>query len=161
MKTRTFGLIIFFVGVAVMLVSPINGFRTMAGMKEFGVTTYYESLSTFERFLLTFMGMGLTVGGVVTCVGAALYGGFRGSRAAVFLVGAALTMLLLFFFDKVFGIEESGLFFGLGGTAIMLLFAAATYLWARHRFRLRGAGRTAADLQLAGYFFFFMAAAYT
>jgi hypothetical protein len=133
----------------------------MAGMKELGVTAYYETLSGFERFLLTFMGMGLTVGGVVTCVGAALYGGLRGSRLATFSAGVVITLLLLFSFDKVFGLEESGLFFGVGGTAIMALFAAAAFLWARHRFRLEGAGRTAADLQLAGYFFFFMAAAYT
>ena len=48
--------------------------------------------------------------------------------------------------------------FGMLGGLIMLLFLAAVWVCARRRPRLEGVARTAADLQMVSWVFFFLAA---
>ena len=47
--------------------------------------------------------------------------------------------------------------FGAGGALILVSFLAILWLWARRHAMLRGSARTAADLQLVGYTFLFIA----
>jgi len=92
---------------------------------------------------------------VSLCFGILLYAGAKRSRIMIFATGAilvALSMLLV----PTLGYYP--VLFGIAGGLILFLFLAVLWYWGRNRRSLDSAARTASDLQMASYVFFFVAA---
>lgn len=105
--------------------------------------------------IFTTIALSVPVGILLIVIGISFYAGAKGSRVAVFAMGAgavALSMLLV----PTFGYYP--VVFGISGGLILFLFLAVLWYWARNRRSLDSAARTASDLQMASYVFFFVAA---
>lgn len=105
--------------------------------------------------IFTAIALSVPVGLLLIVIGISLYAGVERSRIVALGIGAtlvALSMLLvptLGYYPVVFGL--------LGGL-ILVLFLGALLYWAKNRRSLTPGARTASDLQMASYVFFFVAA---
>lgn len=105
--------------------------------------------------IFTTIALSVPVGILLIVIGILLYAGAKRSRITIFATGAilvALSMLLV----PTLGYYP--VLFGIAGGLILFLFLAVLWYWGRNRRSLDSAARTASDLQMASYVFFFVAA---
>jgi len=95
------------------------------------------------------------LGAILVAVGAAVYSAV--GRFRLLILSASSTLLLVWLAIWSASSYQSVLF-GIGGGLILICFLASCLDWARTRGQLDGALKTAADLRLAGYVCFFLAA---
>jgi hypothetical protein len=100
---------------------------------------------------------GVPVGSLVAFIGALLYSGAKGSTVWKYGTGA---FLALAFSMSIGLVGHFTPVFGIGGSLILLLFFGILRLWTKERMALKD-GAAAADLKLAGYVFFLLAAWFT
>lgn len=100
---------------------------------------------------------GVPVGSLVALVGVLLHSGAKGSTVWKFGIGGLLALV----FSMAIGlIGHHTPVFGVGGTLILLFFFGILWLWKKERMALKDRA-AAADLRLAGYVFFLIAAWFT
>ena len=105
--------------------------------------------------IFTTIALSVPVGILLIVIGILLYAGAKRSRITIFATGAilvALSMLLV----PTLGYYP--VLFGIAGGLILFLFLAVLWYWGRNRRSLDSAARTASDLQMASYVFFFVVA---
>lgn len=93
------------------------------------------------------------LGMVLAIVGGALYSGV-GRREILLLVFGAIAYLATCYLPFV---DYSPRYYGILGTAILVVFLLLVRDWALQRMTLSGPARAACDLRIAGYFFLVMA----
>lgn len=101
--------------------------------------------------------LSVPVGSLLAAIGAILYAQIKGLRMWLFIIGAILVSLWLYFW-KTLNIELYPPLFGVLGGLIPILFLAILWYWAKNRTMLEGSARTAADFLLISYVFFVAAA---
>jgi hypothetical protein len=101
-------------------------------------------------------GLGIPLAALVAGIGILLHSGAKGST--VWKVGIGLFVVFVIAFFTYALRLYSPVVFGIGGTTILLSFTGILWLWAKERRALSGSSATAADLRLASYVLFFMAA---
>lgn len=100
---------------------------------------------------------GVPVGSLVAFVGVLLHSGAKGSTVWKYGIGAFLAVAFSMSIGLIGHITPV---FGVGGTLILLLFFGILRLWKKERIVLKDSP-AAADLRLAGYVFFLIAAWFT
>ena len=93
------------------------------------------------------------VGMLLTVIGGALYAG-TATRGLWLLAGGGGLYLATAYVPLV---GYSPHYYGILGTAILVLFVALVWEWTRRRPTLSGSARTASDLRMVGYYFLVMA----
>ena len=101
---------------------------------------------------------GVPVGALVAFIGMLLHSGAKGSTVWKYGIGS---FLALAFSMSIGLIGHIPMVFGLGGTLILLFFIGILWLWTKERMALKETSDTAANLKLAGYVFFLIAAWFT
>jgi len=99
------------------------------------------------------------VGAILVTIGAAFIARVERSRKAVLIVSSLVVVIWLYISLGVIS-QVIPAIFGIGGGVITLTFLGAAWDWARSRPGLSGAARTGADLGMAGYIFYLIAAWY-
>ena len=116
-----------------------------------------ESLPGTLFFL--FWQLAAPLGALLVAIGAAFIGRVERSRIAVIIGGSLVVVIWSIFSMGAFSQVLSPIF-GIGGGLITLAFLGAMWDWARSRPRLSSTARTGADLGMAGFVFYLIAAWY-
>ena len=155
MDKERIGLAMFWGGVVFMAV--------MAGLGGWGtpplISQWSQALNIgmLPFFLWAFS---VPLGALLTGIGMLLYAGAGKARIRAFGIGVFLAVVFIDFLLRGYllktGAHYSG-FFGLFGVLILATFTALIWNWAKTRKKLKGEAQLAADLQLVGYVFFFIA----
>lgn len=99
------------------------------------------------------------VGALLVAIGAAYVAGVERPRKAVIIAGSLFVVVwLVFSMGMIKAVIPS--IFGIGGGLISLAFLGAMWDWVRSRPGLSSTARTRADLSMAGYVFYLIAAWY-
>jgi len=160
MTKKEVGLVLFWIAVIWALLWGVIGslfvgpaFRNLT-MDELNQTMW----AVTGPWFLVWGIFGVPVGALVAFVGILLHSGAKGSTVWMYGIGG---FLALAFSMSVGAIGHLPLLFGIGGTLILLLFIGISWLWAKERMALKDAYAAAADLKLAGYVSFLIAAWFT
>jgi MFS family permease len=153
-RERT-GLVVFWVGVVFMVF--------MAGLGGWGnpplISRWGQALNIgLAPFF--FWAFSVPIGALLMGIGMLLYTGAKASRVWAFGIGVFLAVIFIDFLLRGYlmatDAHYSGLF-GFFGAAILVVFIALIWDWAKRRKRLEGKMQSAADLRLVGYVFFIIA----
>jgi len=99
------------------------------------------------------------LGALLVAIGAAFIGRV-GRRRIAAIIGGSLVVVIWSIFSMGAFSQVLSPIFGIGGGLITLAFLGAMWDWARSRPRLSSAARTGADLGMAGFVFYLIAAWY-
>lgn len=105
--------------------------------------------------IFTTIALSVPVGILLIVIGILLYAGAKRSRITIFATGATLVALSMLLVPTL---GYYPVLFGIAGGLILFLFLAVLWYWGKNRRSLDSAARTASDLQMASYVFFFVAA---
>ena len=155
MQRRHVAMALYFIGVSTMVVSVVAAQWIQPEFQNIGMREYTarHGVVGFMTFAFAFpLGVAAASGGALL-----LSERNRGGLVVFILLtvaaGAAAVAV-----PKVFGQQQSPLFFGIGGVAILVSVAIAIRYWGEHRSRLAKGARRSADLLGAGYLCFALAA---
>ena len=160
MKTKKTGLVIFWVGAAYMIaMGLVVSFWAKAAYRHLSLEQVNETAWAIGGPLLGLWGSAVPMGAILAGVGVLLYVRSKGSRIWLFGIGvfAIVRADTLTKFRILPTPPHSPPLLGLGGGLIMAFFLAILWFWARRHVALEGPAKTAADLQLVGYVFLFIA----
>lgn len=101
---------------------------------------------------------GVPVGALVAFIGMLLHSGAKGSTVLKYGIGSFLALAFSMSIGLIGHIPPV---FGLGGTLILLCFFGILWFWTKERMALKETSDAGANLKLAGYVFFLMAAWFT
>lgn len=116
-----------------------------------------ESLPGMAFFLL--WQFAAPVGALLVAIGAAFAARVERSRKGI-IIGGSLVVVVWLYISMGIVKQVVPPIFGIGGGLIALTFLGTAWDWARSRPRLSGATRTGADLGMAGFVFYLIAAWY-
>lgn len=150
------GLVIFWIAVATVLLWHVFAWVIAA--------PFYRNL-TIEELSQTSWAIGglgsllsmfaIPLGGILAGIGILLYSGAKASTTGKFGIGIVLVFIISL---VTIALGHFPLFFGIGGTLILLSFFGILWFWAKERMVLKGSSIAAADLRLVGYVFMLIAA---
>jgi hypothetical protein len=154
MKTNTstsqkIGWVVFTIGGVYMLgLGWLYSWWMVPAANQFGMVAYSGLLGSLWA-------LSVPLGAFIVAIGAALIA--RVERRVVWLL---ILLLVLFTAWRIVGTTNQMVpaLFGVGGGLITLFFLCSTWLWARTRPTLSGAGKTGSDLRMVGFIFFVVAA---
>lgn len=126
-----------------------------AAIEQTGARSVGEVLANLSPAVVTWVvwGYSFRLGMLLLIVGGALYSGTSARRLGLLAAGAVAylaTCYLPF-------VDYSPPYYGVLGTAILVVFVLMVRDWARRRERLSGSARIAIDLRMAGHFFLVVA----
>ncbi len=150
MKGKVWGLILFWVGSALMIILGwLYSWWMVPGIAAAGT-------SAMSGFTGTLWGMAVPLGGVIAVLGASAYS--RENRARVIITPIALFVLLfLLGLLPSFNSVPSPIF-GIGGGLVVLAFMGIVWNWIKTRSKLSRGERIGADLKILGYLCFLFTA---
>ena len=151
--SRKIGLVILAAGTAyLVLIAWLLSWWIVPGLREHGPGLLSREAWYGSAVVFTLWGLSGPLGALMVAVGAALSGGVSWLRSAV--GGLGLVAWFVFFSPT----SHNPVLFGLGGGLILVCFLASCFQWVRNREALPELRKTAADLRMIGYVFFFVAA---
>lgn len=156
-NSRT-GVLVFFVGLVVMVLSAIMGKIIQPQLTELGIAGYqqaYGSTGMIPAFVFFFS---FPVGLVICLVGAVAMRRSLGGSVWPYALLAVPAVGIVVLVPIVFGRELSADYFSIGGVSILLLAAASIYFWGSYRARQPANRHAALDFQAIGYLCFALAA---
>ena len=158
MSNNRAGVLIFFSGFILMVVSAVMGKIVQSQLNELGVDGILQAhgptgLAPAMVFFFAF-----PVGLVVCLVGAAGLRRTFHARTWLFALLAVPAIAIVVLVPNLFGRELSPTYFGTGGITILVLSAATIYYWGSYRARQPASRHGALDLQAIGYLCFALAA---
>jgi len=159
MKASKAGLISFWIGAAYMIIA---GWLIMWWVAPTWARTPPEQFEgtamAFAGPVFNFIALSTPVVLLLVVIGMLLYAGPRRLLSRPFVLPALgiILVALTVMFPTTMGYYPA--VFGILGGLIMALFLGAVWVWARRRPDLEGEARTAADLQMVSWVFFFLAA---
>jgi len=158
MSNNRAGVVVFFLGFAVMVLSAIMGKVIQSQLTELGITGFHQAYGSAGMVPALVFFFGFPVGLVICLAGAvAMRRRLTGSVLpyALLAIPAVAAVVLV---PMLFGRELSASYFGGGGISILLLSAATVYYWGSYRARQPANRHAALDLQAIGYLCFALAA---
>lgn len=154
--SKKIGLVILTAGtVYLVLIAWLLSWWIVPGYREHGPGLLSRQAWYGSAVVFTLWGLSGPLGALMVAVGAALSGGVSGRRLALSAVGG---MGLVAWFAFLSPTSHDPVLFGVGGGLILLCFLASCLQWVRNREALPELRKTAADLRMIGYVFFFVAA---
>ena len=159
MTKQKVGLILFWIGAIYAFVwGVLASISVGSAFRDSTMTELSQTMWAFTGFWHLFWAFSLPSGALVAGIGIMLYSGTRGSTLWKVGIGVFLAVVLGMVLANLGHIPP---LFGVGGTLILLSFLGTLWFWAKERLGLEGASTTAADLKLAAYVFFLLAAWFT
>jgi hypothetical protein len=153
MNNKKLGLIIFWVGTLYFFVG--------GWLLNWWIVPMYKT-STLEQInqtawapgspLFLIWGFAPIAGSCLVAIGMSLH---TETKKTWMVAIASIFIILIAMFPETMGFSVIG--FGMIGLLITLLFITIVWYWGKNRVTLSGPAKTAADLQLIGYIFFFAA----
>jgi hypothetical protein len=158
MSNNRSGVLIFFSGFIVMVLSAVMGKLMQSQLYELGITGLQEAhgMSGMVRAMLFFFSF--PVGLVICLMGAITMRSSLGGRVWPYALLAIPGIAIVVLVPMMFGRELSASYFGIGGVVILLLAAATIYYWGTYRARQPASRHASLDLQAIGYLCFALAA---
>ncbi|HTY25162.1 MAG TPA: hypothetical protein VMC85_18670 [Desulfomonilaceae bacterium] len=156
MKTKRLGALIAGVGALyLIIVAWIASWWYVPAYLTLGPQTILEQASYGGKAFFVLWAISGVLGALLVAIGAAVYSAI--DRFRLLILSASSTLLLVWL--AIWSASSPyPVVFGIGGGLILLCFFASCLAWARTRCQLNGSMKTAADLRLAGYVCFFLAA---
>lgn len=156
MTKQKVGLVLFWIAVIWaflwgVIVSVILG----SSVRNLTMDEVNQTMWAFTGPWFLLWGYGVPLAALVAGIGALLYSGAKGST--IWKCGIGIFLGIIIGLASGF-LSHIPLFFGIGGTLILLFFIGILWLWAKERMTLKDAPTTAADLKLVGYVFMLIAA---
>jgi hypothetical protein len=152
MKAKIGGLILFWIGSAIMIiVGWAYSWWMVPNIAEIGKS----AMSGFIGYLWMFS---VTLGGLIAALGAAVYTKENRARVLLILIVPFVVLVGLSFLIS-FKTVPSPLF-GIGGGLIVLAYMGIVWNWIKTRSKLSKGERLGADIKIVGYFFFLSTAWY-
>ncbi|UCE89683.1 MAG: hypothetical protein JSW10_02275 [Pseudomonadota bacterium] len=155
MHRRHVAMALYFIGAATMVVSVVAAQWIQPEFEIIGMREYNARYGAAGFMVFAFA---FPLGVAAASAGALLLSERRRARLAVFILLSFAAGTAAVAAPMLFGHQQSPLFFGAGGVAILILVAMAIRYWGEHRSRLAKSARGSADLQGAGYVCFALAA---
>ena len=157
MIKHSFAVAWYIFGVALMVLATITGKLIQDDLSVLGAQNYLQGGLTHVTAMFFFifgfpMGVGFCLSGV------ALMGGKDKLHPLIFVVLAALSILIIMFIHKVLGVAQSPAYFGTGGITLLVLMVVSIWFWGKYRATCPNVSKNAIDLQAIGYLFFGLAA---
>lgn len=158
MSNNRAGVLVFFAGLILMVLSTVMGKVMQSQLNELGISGLQQAHGLAGMVPAMVFFFAFPVGLVVCLMGAVSMRRTFHGRTWLFalLVFPAVAVVVLV--PNLFGREPSPSYFGAGGIAILLLSAATIYYWGSYRARQPANRHTALDLQAVGYLCFALAA---
>jgi len=158
MSNNRTGVLIFFSGLVLMLVSAIMGKVVQSQLYEFGIAGLQARHGQMGMVPAMVFFFSFPVGLVICLVGAVTMRSSLGGRIWPYTLLAIPAVAIVVLVPVIFGRELSANFFGIGGVSILLLTAGTIYYWGVFRARQPASRHMALDLQAIGYLCFALAA---
>ena len=158
MPNRRAGVLIFFVGLALMALSAVMGKVLQSRFFEVGMTGFQQDHGLAGMVLAMAFFFSFPVGLVICLMGAVTMSRSLTGRIWPFALLAIPGIAVVILVPMVFGRGLSASYFGIGGVSILMLSAATIYYWGVYRSRQPGSRHAALDLQAIGYLCFALAA---
>ncbi len=156
MTKQKVGLILFWIGAIYAFVwGVLASISVGSAFRASTIDELSQTVWAFTGFWHLSWAFSPPFGALVAGIGILLYSGARGSTVWKFGTG----MFLGVFFGMVLtAVGHLPPLFGFGGALILLFFLGSLWFWTKERMALEGSSTTAADLKLAAYVFFLIAA---
>jgi hypothetical protein len=159
-KTKKTGLVVFWIGAALMIgMGLVASFWARAAYRNLSLAQVNETAWEYGGPLLGLWASAVPLGAILAGIGVLLY--VRAKRSHIWLFGIGVFAVLLADILTKFRILPTPphvpLLYGVAGGLILAFFLAILWFWAKRRATLEGPAKTAADLQLTGYVFLFIA----
>lgn len=158
MSNSRVGVLVFFVGVAVMALSAAMGNALQAKLYEQGITGFQQTAGVSGMIPAMVFFFSFPLGLIVCMVGAVQMRRSLTGSAWPYALLAIPAVAIVVLVPILFGRELSPRYFGIGGITILLLVAATIYYWGSYRARQPANRHAALDLQAIGYLCFALAA---
>ena len=159
MRTKTTGLVLFWIGTIYMFAASWLAMWWIAPIWRNTPAEQFEgTIWAFGGPVFTAIALSVTVGILLAAIDMLLYARTAEHRAwpfRVFVIGAVLVSLSMLFPATL---VYYPVLFGIAGGLIYAFFFASLWYWGKNRKTLTGGARTAADFQLASYVFFLLTA---
>lgn len=156
-NSRT-GVLVFFVGLAVMALSAVMGKVLQAQLYELGIDGILRSAGVTGMIPAMVFFFSFPIGLVVCLMGAVTMRRSLTGSVWMYALLAIPAVAVVVLVPMVFGRQLSANYFGIGGILILLLSAATIYYWGSYRARQPANRHGALDLQAIGYLCFALAA---
>lgn len=160
MRNKTIGLGLFWIAVVYMIL--VGFIASFAVRSTYRLNTFDEVSETIWAVTSPLFGLWATaipIGAILAGVGLLIYMGAKKSH--IWLFGIGIFVVLLVDIMSMWEIlPEPGhysIVFGIGGGLITIFFLVILWYWAKRYATLRDQVKTAAELQLTGYVFLFIA----
>ena len=158
MSNARSGVLIFFVGAAVMALSAAMGNVLQSELYALGFDGYRHARGAEGMIPAMVFFFSFPVGLVVCLIGAVRMRRTLSGRLWPYALLAIPAVAIVVVVPAAFGREMSPDYFGIGGVTILLLVAATLYYWGSYRARQPASRHAALDLQAIGYLCFALAA---
>ncbi len=153
-QTKRLGLIIFWIGAAYMIgMSFIASWSVAPTFRNLSFDRVNETIWAMTSPLFWLWAFSVPLGSILAGIGILLRTRSKRSRIWLFGIGVFAVVLIA----NLLRLSHFPPLFGIGGGLILAFFLAILWLWAKKHAMLEGAAKTAADLQLVGYLFLFIA----
>ena len=157
MKKKNIGLIILLVGFILMITSVIVGKILVPTIKDIGFIEYLKSNGSKSLIMFNLFAVGFPLGAGLMLLGSVLYSRAGKATIAGYILLIVFAALIMIFVSNMAGSKHSPVFFGIGGSVILLLFFFLAVSWGKTRHRLDFFAKRAGDYRMAGYLFFVIA----
>ncbi len=154
---KIIGATILITGIILMIISVVTGKLLVPVIKEIGLIDYLSKYGRKGTYIFTLFSAGFPIGAGISIVGAAILSDANRKSIWWYAWLLILAALIISLIPRIFGGDHSPGYFGIGGILIILLFLAFSWFWSRNRHKLDTKSQIAADLKMAGYFFFLLA----
>lgn len=158
MSNSRVGVLVFFVGFAVMALSAAMGNVLQAKLYEQGITGLQQSAGVTGMIPAMVFFFSFPLGLIVCMTGAIKMRRSLTGSAWPYALLAVPAIAIVVLVPVVFGRELSPGYFGIGGVTVLLLVAATIFYWGSYRARQPANRHAAMDLQAIGYLCFALAA---
>jgi len=156
MKTRTVGIILFFVGITYMAVDGwLLSWWLVPDYRQIGPAFISDISFYSSRSFFTFWALSIPLGSLITAFGLALYVRLEKVRLLIFIFGSLLFLIWLGLWS------QSVLYpvlYGICGGLILLSFSMAIWSLANTRMHSDGVTKNVLDLRGISYIFFVITA---
>ncbi len=152
------GSVVLISGIILIAASIVVDIQLSPIIKKIGIIRFRELAELKDIILFTIFNAGFPLGAGITIVGAGILSDASRKRIWWYAWLIILAALIFSLIPRLSGGEDSLLFFSVGGTLIAILFLLFTWFWSRNRHKLDIKSQIAADLKMAGYLFFLLAA---
>jgi len=156
MTKQKVGLILFWVGAIYAFVwGVLASIGVGSAMRALTMAELSQTIWAFDGPWLRLWVFSPSLGALVAGIGVLLHAGARGATVWKYGIGVSLAVFLAMALTSIGHVPP---LFGVGGTLILLSFLGSLWFWAKERMAVEGAPTTTADLKLAAYTLFLIAA---